>query len=71
MLATSSSAYVPQGIEELLGYVVLAVGILEGQIEHVVPLQHLVALLGFISRTVQRPAITVDVNLDVDVIACY
>ena len=49
--------------EELFGDVVFAVGVLEGEVELVVAVQHPEAVLGLRPRTPLRAAAPVDVNL--------
>ena len=53
---------VGEDVEELLGDVVVADGVLEGEVELVVALHVAVALTLVLARAVVRPALAVDVN---------
>ena len=57
-------AHSPESVdEELFRDVVLAVGVLEGEVELVVAVQHPEAVLGLRPRAPLRPAAPVNVNL--------
>lgn len=52
--------------EEFLRYIVLAVGVLERQIELVVVVKNVEALVGSAARTLEGAARTVDINLNIE-----
>ena len=65
-LPLPNNCYSPQPVDkELLRDVVFAVGVLEGEVELVVLVEHGEAVLCVGARTTLRPARPVDVDLDV------
>ena len=64
-LHAGTSQHLPEAVDkELFRDVVLAVGVLEGEVELVVAVQHAEAVLGLRPRTPLRAAAPVDVHLN-------